>query len=334
VYAPAALPAGPVPVVLVFPGATASAEAAALYYTHTRFETLADRDGFVVVYANGLPQSPWPGMKPAVPEGGFLRSCESPHEGEGIDVAYVRAILADLERELPIDRTRVYATGLSAGGGLCFGLAIEAPDLVAAIAPVAPVAYPPSGPAMGTCHPRPGLDDVSIAMVASTDDPIVAYAGGGSRAYPSAHNPGMEFTRDAWLAALGLSERAQVDPIPDVVAGDSYEPLTARTSSTIERQRYGPGADGRELWFYKAIGMGHWWPSPVQMWSGLWSRFGKNNQDIDFADEAWAFFQRHAKHAAAAVGARPALKVWPERPARPFTTQVFGGDPLPQAPSR
>jgi len=39
--------------------------------------------------------------------------------------------------------------------------------------------------------------------------------------------------------------------------------------------------------------MGHWWPNPTQMWPSLWQRFGKTNQDIDFADEAWTFFQRH-----------------------------------------
>jgi hypothetical protein len=37
------------------------------------------------------------------------------------------------------------------------------------------------------------------------------------------------------------------------------------------------------------------------MWGGLWARFGKTNQDVDFADEAWAFFQRHRR-----ADARPA----------------------------
>ncbi|HEY3493554.1 MAG TPA: hypothetical protein VGK73_02665, partial [Polyangiaceae bacterium] len=77
------------------------------------------------------------------------------------------------------------------------------------------------------------------------------------------------------------------------IHGDSYEPHTRRTTSTIERQRFGPGDDGRELWFYKADGMGHTWPNPNQLPQHLWSRFGKTNQDLDFADEAWAFFQRH-----------------------------------------
>jgi polyhydroxybutyrate depolymerase len=295
VYAPAHLPAGPVPVVFVFPGYSASAEGAAFYYTHTRFEQLADRDGFVVVYGNGLPKPPAPGEKPAMREGGFLSGCLAPHSGEGVDVDYVRRILDQLATELPIDRGRVYATGLSAGGGMCFELALEAPDLVAAIAPVAGLPFQPTGLWLHSCHPKPGYDRVSIAMLAATSDRFVSYEPGGSHEYPSAAYPGMEQTRDAWLAAMKIDGAPTVDVFPDVVQDDSYTPHTGLTTSTIERQRYPAGPQGQELWYYKATGMGHWWPNPQQMWGGLWARFGKTNQDIDFADEAWAFFKRHRR---------------------------------------
>ena len=295
VYAPADLPARPVPIVLAFPGYTVSAEAAAFYDTHTRFESLADRDGFVVVYGNGLPDPPSPRERAVVPRGGFLQGCFLPHAEEGVDVTYVRRIIDELARELPVDRTRIYATGLSAGGGMAFELALEAPDLVAAIAPVAPLPFQPTGPWLQACHPRAGYERISIAMLAATDDPFISYGPGSSREYPEAHYPGMQATRDAWVRALGLSGPPEVDQLPDLVQGDSYEPDTHRTTSTVQRQRYRPGPDGRELWFYEAVGMGHTWPNPIRSWSGLWARFGKTNQDIDFADEAWSFFKRHAK---------------------------------------
>jgi len=206
-----------------------------------------------------------------------------------------------------IDRSRDYATGLSAGGGMALQLALEAPDLVAAIAPVAPLPFQPTGPWRHFCHPQPGHERVSIAMLAATHDRFVSYAPGGSPEYPNARYPGMEATRDAWLAALGIQHTLPasgapiVDAFPDLVRDDSLTPATGLASSTIERQRYPAGPDGQELWYYKAIGMGHWWPHPTQSWPGLWNRFGKTNQDIDFADEAWTFFQRHraAPHAAA-----------------------------------
>jgi poly(3-hydroxybutyrate) depolymerase len=295
VYAPTTLPPRPVPVVFVFPGYSASAEAAAFYYTHIRFEVLADRDSFVVVYGNGLSFPPNRQEKPAMPKGGFLQGCLAEHAGEGIDVTYVRRILEQLETELSLDRTRVYATGLSAGGGMSLQLALEAPDLVAAIAPVAPLPFQPTGPWLQGCHPRPGHDRVSIAMLGATDDPFISYRPGSSREYPAARYPGMEETRDAWLAAMGLSGPPESDTFPDVATDDSYQPDSGRASSTMQRRRYRPGSDGRELWYYKAVGMGHAWPNPTQTWAGLWSRFGKANQDVDFADEAWSFFRRHVR---------------------------------------
>ena len=295
VYAPPELPSRPAPVVFVFPGRSTSAEAVAFYTTGTRFESLADRDGFIVVYGNGLPNAPDSAPESTIPKAGFLRGCLAEHTGEGVDVTYVRRILDQLETELSIDRTRVFATGISAGGGMAFQLALEAPDLVAAIAPVASLPFQPDGLWLHHCHPKPGHERISIAMLAATHDPSISYVPGGSRQYPNAHYPGMEETRNAWLAAMRIEGPPTIDKFPDLVSGDSYEPDTQLKSSTIERQRYPLGTDGQEFWYYKATGMGHCWPRPVQTWSGLWQQFGKTNQDIDFADHAWEFFQRHPK---------------------------------------
>jgi polyhydroxybutyrate depolymerase len=295
VYAPTALGPKPSPVVFVFPGRGVSAEGMALYETHTRFETLADRDGFIVVYGNGAEKPPLSREKPAMPKGGFLQGCFLEHADEGVDVAYVRRIVEQLETELPVDRSRIYATGESAGGGMSFQLALEAPDLVAAIAPVVSLPFQPSGVWLHHCHAKPGFNRVSIAMVAATHDPSISYGPGPSRLYPQAIYPGMEPTRDAWLKALGIPGAPTIEMVPDMVQDDSYRPDTQRASSTIEIQRYPLGPQGQELLYYKAIGMGHRWPHPEQTWTGLWKMFGKNNQDIDFCDHAWEFFQRHPK---------------------------------------
>ena len=295
VYVPTNLPSRPAPVVFVFPGATCNAEAAALYNTHARFEALADRDGFIVVYGNGLPTAGHSGNEPPMRKGGFLAGCWAEHTGEGVDVTYVRLIVDQLATELKIDRARIYATGISQGGGMSFQLALEAPDLVAAIAPVVGVPFAPSGEWLRSCHPNPGYERVSVAMLAATADPFIPYAPGSSLKIPEARFPGMEETRNAWLSALNLTGPPAVDRFPDNVKGDSYGRQTGLTSSTIERQRYPVGRDGQELWYYKAEGMGHAWPNPEQVWSGMWETFGKTNQDIDFADQAWEFFQRHAK---------------------------------------
>jgi polyhydroxybutyrate depolymerase len=295
VYAPTQLGPKPAPVVFVFPGRGVSAEGMAMYETHTRFETLADRDGFIVVYGNGADKPPSPQDKPAMPKGGFLEGCFAEHADEGVDVAYVRRIVEHLESELPVDRARIYATGESAGGGTSFQLALEAPDLVAAIAPVVSLPFAPSGVWRHHCHVKPGYNRVSIAMVAATHDPSISYTPGPSRLYRQARYPGMEQTRDAWMSAMNIQGPATIEKVPDTVARDSYQPDTGLDTSTIEIQRYPMGPQGQELLFYKAKGMGHRWPNPTQTWNGLWKMFGKTNQDIDFCDHAWEFFQRHPK---------------------------------------
>ncbi len=202
---------------------------------------------------------------------------------------------AQLQSVLDIDRSRVYATGLSAGGGLAFQLALEAPGLVAAIAPVAALPFQPSGDWLKSCNPASGYGSVSIAMLAATADPFVAYEPGSSRQYPQGNYPGMEQTRDAWLSALGIAGQPSVEVLPDRVQGDSQQSDSGLTSSFVERYSYPRGPAGQELVYYRAVGAGHWWPHPTQIWTGLWGTFGKTNQDIDFADHAWAFFERHSK---------------------------------------
>jgi polyhydroxybutyrate depolymerase len=295
-YVPANLPDTAVPLVLVFPGYGASAETAAVHYTHTRFESLADQYGFVVVYGNGSAYPPEGGAGEAPQkEGGYLQGCFPAHSGEGIDVRYAREILAQLQGVLKVDRSRVYAAGLSAGGGMTFELALEAPDLVAAIAPVAPLPFRPDGEWLMRCNPVAGYGSVSIAMLAATADPYISYGRGPSKRYPDANYPGMEPTRDAWLAALGITGPPTIETLPDRVPGDSYEPDSGMTSSYVERFTYARGPAGQEFVYYRAVGAGHWWPNPTQSFNGLWATFGKTNQDMDFAEQAWEFFRRHSR---------------------------------------
>lgn len=53
------------------------------------------------------------------------------------DVGFVSDLIEDLAKNFPIDRKRVFATGISNGGMLSYRLACELSDKIAAIAPVA-----------------------------------------------------------------------------------------------------------------------------------------------------------------------------------------------------
>lgn len=86
----------------------------------TGFSALAEREGFLVVYPDGL-------------NGGFnaLMCC-----GAEDDVGFIRAVIGKLSGEHKIDPDRIYATGISNGGDLTYRLAAELPDVFAGIAPV------------------------------------------------------------------------------------------------------------------------------------------------------------------------------------------------------
>lgn len=57
--------------------------------------------------------------------------------GKSDDTGFTRALVADLSERLPIDPSRIYASGFSSGAGFAHRLGCEAADLIAAIAPVA-----------------------------------------------------------------------------------------------------------------------------------------------------------------------------------------------------
>lgn len=61
------------------------------------------------------------------------------------DIGYLRALVADVARRTPIDRSRVYVVGFSNGGMMAWRAACEAPDLIAAAGVVAGALLVPCG---------------------------------------------------------------------------------------------------------------------------------------------------------------------------------------------
>ena len=123
----------------------------------TGFSRLADRERFLVAYPTAVgPTSFWniTGQKQAnLPE----------------EVDQLRRSLDALEGVACVDRSRVFVTGVSNGGGMTARLACELPDRLAGAAPVAGgyKALPP-------CHPSRPLP---ILEIHGTGDQVVPYGG-------------------------------------------------------------------------------------------------------------------------------------------------------------
>jgi len=93
-----------------------------------KFNTLADREGFIVVYPDALGRH-WN-------DGRGLRRYFSQREGVD-DVGFIAALIDHFLRELNVDRKRIYVAGMSNGAMMCFRLACELSERVAVVAAVA-----------------------------------------------------------------------------------------------------------------------------------------------------------------------------------------------------
>jgi polyhydroxybutyrate depolymerase len=93
----------------------------------THWNDLADRYGFIVVYPSG---TRFPLRWNA---GGSYGADTDPAQ----DVAFISDLIDQLESEYNIDSARIYANGLSNGGGMSFVLSCELSERIAAVGLVA-----------------------------------------------------------------------------------------------------------------------------------------------------------------------------------------------------
>lgn len=114
------------------------------------------------------------------------------------DVAFARALVAQVESKACIDPKRVYAVGFSMGGGMSHYVACHAADLFAA---VAPASFDLLQENEAACTPPRPIAELSFR---SSNDTVVPYAGGASSLVS-----GMPVT---FLGAMGTFQKwAQID---------------------------------------------------------------------------------------------------------------------------
>ncbi len=120
-------PRKPAPVVLALHGAAMNGP---MMVWFSSLNKKADEAGFIVVYPSGTGTGPFLTWN----AGGFRGKMA---KGRPDDVAFIGKLLDDLGTVVQVDDKRVYACGMSNGGMMCYRLAAELSDRIAAIAPVA-----------------------------------------------------------------------------------------------------------------------------------------------------------------------------------------------------
>jgi polyhydroxybutyrate depolymerase len=208
---------------------------------------LADRQGFLVAYPNGLNEQ-W--------------SAASGSAGAA-DRQFVRDLVSKLQADYKVDPKRIYATGMSNGGGMTNRVGCDLADLFAAVAPVE------GGYGDWTdCSPsRP----MPIMAFHGLTDVVVPYNGGPGTGPAAGHTfPSIPEWAAAWAAR------------------DSCNASAAEThpNADVTRQEWPHCAGGASVVLYSIDHHGDSWP-------GSKVHPAITSQAIDATTVMWSSFQAH-----------------------------------------
>jgi polyhydroxybutyrate depolymerase len=245
--------AKPTPLVLSFHGAGLWGVA---QRDMSRWDDVSDDEGFIVVYPTALAS------------GGVRVWHVDAGNRAGRDNRFVSDLIDTLRAKYNIDTTRIYANGLSNGGGMSFGLSCALSDRIAAVGLVGSAQTEP-------WHSCSDSSAVPMINFHGTSDRFAAYRGGTSwvlphqRAFPSQ----LVWTAN-WARRNGCAQR----PVDSVIARD------------VTRRSYVHCARNADVVLYTIIDGGHTWPGggPHPGWF-----VGRMTNSIEASRLMWRFFSEH-----------------------------------------
>jgi polyhydroxybutyrate depolymerase len=226
------------------------------------FESLADQNGFVVVYPNGYQQG-WNDC----PKAAYF-----PAKTQNIDdVGFIRALIAKFRTDYSINMSRVFAMGYSNGGDMAYRLASEIPDEITAIAAIGA-----NLPADDNNGCRASGKPMPVLIMNGTSDSIIPYNGGNS------------------LVGTLLSTQASAEYFAKL-NGQTSPPKTTRLPhqdssdpTSVDRIVWGD-AGKPEVILVRINEGGHTVPQPKIVFP---SNTGRTNKDLNGLVEIWEFFAR------------------------------------------
>jgi len=232
----------------------------------TGFDAIADREGFIVAYPDGI-----------------LVSWNSDIDGNtgGVkfvdDERFILELAERLQERHNIDPDRIYLTGASNGGMMTQLMGCRHGDVFAAIAPV-----------MGSlekvnadgCEPDV---PISVLLIHGTEDPIVPYAGGLQDGPRSPYYLSAEKNAEHWAEYGGCSGDPETTIIPPVEGQYGELLLTSYT-------RCEPGI---EIALCTVTGGGHTWPGSAGNYDE--ALVGPTSYALNASEYIWAFFKAHPR---------------------------------------
>jgi polyhydroxybutyrate depolymerase len=219
--------------------------------TASGWNRVADENDFLVVYPAGSGAS-----RTFHVDGDVAR-----------DVTFVKDLIDRIEATHAVDRRRIYADGLSNGGGMSFALSCALPDIAA----VGLVSSAQTLPASWCESKRP------VPMIAfhGTEDRFTPYLGGWSPVPNAPMFPSIPSLTASWARRNGCASG----------------PKRERIASDGLRTTYEACPNGADVTLYTIEGGGHTWPGGADLGWML----GKTTRSIDATRLEWQFFKTHPR---------------------------------------
>jgi polyhydroxybutyrate depolymerase len=256
---------GKLPRVVALHGAS---QDGAAFAEETQFAAAGAASGMAVVFPDGS------GTEPGRLSWNAHFCCGIGAAEQVDDVGFIGAVIERVAATLPIDRKRVYATGMSNGGMLSYQLAAAHPEWLAAIAPVSATIGGTSRNGDRFVIPAPDRP-MPVMIIHGRKDPFVLFEGGSSSLISLSRrsNMGVAEALSFWTAADGCTT-------PPAVS----EPAPGRLRRSIS----GPCRDGGEIVVWEIEDGEHNWPANV--------RFpAPDGASRTATAEILAFFARHSR---------------------------------------
>ena len=236
--------------------------------TEGKFNRIADGDGAIIVYPDGLGRG-WNDGRTDLKSKAIAEQVD--------DIGFLGALPREISSRFPVDTTRVFATGISNGGLMSYRLACDAADVFAAVAPVAANMSVEIAP---RCHPA---REVSMLVINGTDDPIMPWNGGTIRVLWAARGTVLstQATADRWIELDRCEPLREIGEVVDQDPGDG-------TSLVKHSARCASRAD---VTLFEIRGGGHTWPDGLPY---LGPRIvGRVSRELNASEQIWEFFRQH-----------------------------------------
>ena len=252
------------PMVLFFHGGGGNGTQAASSY---QLNPIADREGFFTVYPDGTS---------AVPALGLLtwnsgHCCGYAYDNKVDDVAFVRALIASLQKTYPVDPARIYATGFSNGAMMTYRLGAELSSAFAAVAPI-------SG-AIG------GIQDGVTYTIPKPSQPLPILIMHGKLDQNIPYNGGIGVESQI----MGRTDKSVADAVAFWTSNNRCPPTASskRTSNIVVDTYSGCAAD---VTLYSIENEGHAWAGGRQP---VTATGDTPSHELSASEIVWAFFEAH-----------------------------------------